>query len=139
MSFMDKVNDLKEAQAKHMQQAKAKREERAQKAKVSHEEAVARQNERLTGEDGLLTFRIHEDGRNGNVKVAPGRLIRTVEKRMMQNDTVLITYDSIQSLKIERKFGKSSIVVVTGVGTYEWKVTAAERLKEAIEAEMFGS
>jgi hypothetical protein len=128
MSFMDKVNDLKEAQAKHMQQAKAKREE-----------AVAKQNERLTGEDGLLTFRIHEDGRNGNVKVAPGRLIRTVEKRMTQNDTVLITYDSIQSLKIERKFGKSSIVLITGVGTYEWKVTAAERLKEAIEAEMFGS
>jgi hypothetical protein len=129
MSFMDKVNDLKEAQAKHMQQAKAKREE-----------AVAKQNERLTGEDGLLTFRIHEDGRNGNVKVAPGRLIRTVEKRMLQqSDTVLITYDSIQSLKIERKFGLSSIVLVTGVGTYEWKVTAAERLKEAIEAEMFGS
>ena len=107
MSFMDKVNDLKEAQAKHMQQAKAKREE-----------AVAKQNERLTGEDGLLTFRIHEDGRNGNVKVAPGRLIRTVEKRMLQqSDTVLITYDSIQSLKIERKFGLSSIVLVTGVGT----------------------
>ena len=79
-----------------------------------------------------------QDGRNGTVKVAPGRLIRTVKKGMMkQDDTVLIAYASIQSLKIERKLGKSTIVLVTMTDTYSWKVTAAEKMKEAIEAEMF--
>lgn len=138
MGFMDKINAAQAAVESYDENRRAKLDDRKAKLIAKQDERKAKLDDTITDENGWLTFSIHEDGRNGNVKVAPGRLIRTVKKGIAkQDDTVLITYASIQSLKIERKLGYSSIVISTSVGNFKWKVTAAERMKEAIEAEMF--
>lgn len=134
MGFKDKISAAQAAAS----EIQAKANELQAKANAKADAAQAAMMQNLTDSNGLLTFPVHEEGRNGNVKVAPGRLIRTIKKgAFKQDDTSFITYASIQSLKIERKLGKSTIVLLTATGTYRWKVTAAEQMKAAIEEQMF--
>lgn len=84
------------------------------------------------------TYRIKEDGKNGTVEIAQGRLIRTHKKTLGKDDIQTIPIKAISAVDHDRRgLGSDIVRVTTAAGSYEWKVSNAEQMVAEIHAQMF--
>jgi hypothetical protein len=87
---------------------------------------------------GGSMFAIREDGKNGTVEVAEGRVIRTRKKSMGKDDIQTFPIKAITAVSHDRKTLGTDIVQLTvGLVTYEWKVADAEKMVADLHSQMF--
>ena len=87
---------------------------------------------------GGVMFQIKEEGKNGTLEVAQGRLIRTHKKTFGKDDVQTIPIKAITAVDHDRRgFGSDIVRVTVGAVSYEWKVANAERMVAEIHGQMF--
>jgi hypothetical protein len=87
---------------------------------------------------GGSMFVIREDGKNGTVEIAEGRIIRTRKKTMGKDDIQTIPIKAITAVSHDRKTLGTDIVNLTvGSVSYEWKVANAEQMVADLHSQMF--
>ena len=99
------------------------------------DDMARRADERL---HGAGEYSISEDGRNGSVRFEPGRLVRTVKKRIGKDDVQTIPVKAITSVQVDRKMvGKPVVTIATGAVSYEWKMARGEDFKTELDGVMY--
>ena len=83
-------------------------------------------------------FMIREDGKNGSVEVFADRIVRTRKKLVGKDDVQTIPIKMVTGVHHDRKtLGTDLVKLDVGSVSYEWKVSAAERMVAAVHQRMF--
>jgi len=83
-------------------------------------------------------FMIREDGKNGSVEIFADRIVRTRKKRVGKDDVQTIPIKMVTGVHHDRKtLGTDLVKLDVGSVSYEWKVSAAERMVAAVHQRMF--